>query len=103
MEGQADRRVAQDQRSDGDDDNTRVEQPDLLEHGGAKDRNVTEQVWLDLAQSRNFRSGSSAEDLAVGESRCAEHQDVDADPGYDLVGAQCVAEDRLQQGEWLNR
>ncbi len=40
---------------------------------------------------------AAAEELAVGDRGAAEHQDVDADAGHDLVGAQRDAEPGLQQ------
>ena len=97
MDREPDRGVTQHERGDRDQCDPGIEQPHLLEHGIPDHRNVAEQRRLHLGEPGNFGARPRAKDLAIGKRGGAEHQNVDADAGHDLVGAQRVAEERLQQ------
>jgi hypothetical protein len=74
-----------------------VQQPALLEHVFAEIGDVGESGRRPLLQARDLGARAAAEDGAVAQRGGAQHQDVDADAGDDLVGAQRDAEEACSQ------
>jgi hypothetical protein len=97
MDDDADRGVTQHQRSQHDDRDPGIQKPHLLKYGFAEGRNVAQKRWAPFLQAGDLLARARAKNFPVGQRGGAQHQDVDADAGDDLIGPQRIAEKRLQQ------